>query len=262
MSDITNVPLPNDEKIFRQELFVPTTEDNSKKVEHDAGGNIVRKNHSYYIGGFDSKQKKFAVKNKLEEANCYVAASPISGYGVFASKDLKAGDIIEECPVVILDGTHSNNKDWVLNRYAFTWSCSCDICRTNGQSMCMPMGNGMIYNHSDEPNAYYIQDTFFRIFRFYAFRDINKDEEITWYYGAGYSQRLKNEKNLTPQGMFPEGIPYARPNKKGGCGCGRKEPQQDEQPVVEEPVKSEQRTADELLFRSMVVPENILNDKV
>ena len=43
-----------------------------------------------------SKQKKFAVKNKLEEANCYVAASPISGYGVFASKDLKAGDIIEE----------------------------------------------------------------------------------------------------------------------------------------------------------------------
>lgn len=266
MSDMTLVPQPGDEKVFKQELFIPRPGENYMKPEFDNSGNIVRKNHSHFIGAFDRKENKFVVKTKLEDSKCYVAKSEISGYGVFAKEDIKAGDVIEECPVVILDGTHTSNKDWVLNRYAFTWGCSCNVCLTNGQSMCIPMGNGMIYNHSDEPNAYYIQDNFYRIFRFYAFRDIKKDEEITWYYGEGYSARLRNEKNLKPIAMGPEGIPSPTQKKKG-CGCGGRvtsteiKPEEPKQLLVEEK-KEEPKSADELLFRSMVVPENIINDKV
>jgi len=264
MSDMTLVPQPNDEKVFRQELFIPKPGEEYKSIETDNNGNVIRKNHSYFLGAYDSTSNKFVLKERLEENKGYVAKSPVSGYGVFAKDDIKAGDIIEECPVVILDGSHNSNKDWVLNRYAFTWSCMCNICQKNGQSMCIPMGNGMIYNHSDNPNAYYIQDSFFRIFRFYAFRDIKKDEEITWFYGTGYSERLKKEKTLSPLGMMPEGIPQSTPARKGcGCGARAKEIKKEDvapQLLVEEPVKTE--TADELLFRSMIVPENILNDKV
>ena len=264
MSNMNDIPMPNNDKVFRQELFVPEKDEYPKKLELDQFGNAVRQNHSYFLGAYNSKENKFSLKKKLETPKCYVAESPISGYGVFASEDIKIGDLIEECPVVILDGTHNTNTDWVLNRYAFTWHCTCDVCQKNGQSMCFPMGNGMIYNHSDEPNAYYVQDTFFRLFRFYAYRDIKKDEEITWYYGAGYSIRLKNEKNLTPMGMLPEGIPN-QSNKKKGCGCGARSMQKAEEAPVQSPVeevKTENKSADELLFRSMVVPENIINDKI
>jgi len=261
MSDMNNVPQPGDAKVFRQELFLPKPGEEFKQIEYDANGEAIRTNHSYFIGAFDKTTNKFAVKKTIEQSKCYVGQSTISGYGVFAKEDIKTGDMIEECPVVILDGSHSNNKDWVLNRYAFTWNCSCDICTKNGQSMCVPMGNGMLYNHSDEPNAYYVQDSFFRLFRFYAFKDIKKDEEITWYYGHGYSLRLQKEKTLAPIGMTPEGIPA--PTKRKGCGCGAKPKPVESQPEpVVEPVKEEIKSADELLFRSMVVPENILNDKI
>lgn len=202
-----------------------------------------KKNHSTYMGGFDKIENKYARKEKLEKANTYIGQSPISGYGVFAGEDIKSGDLIEEIPVVILDSTFKENKDWVLQRYAFTWSCSCDICSKNGQSMCIPMGNGVCYNHADIPNAYYVQDTVMKLLRFYAFRDIKKDEEITWYYGDGYAQKLRDEKM----------------NKPTGCGCGAKKIET--QPETKEEVKQESK-ADELLFRSMIVPEVILNDKI
>lgn len=270
MSDTTLVPQPGDNKVFRQELFLPKQGEEYKQIEYNGIGEPIRTNHSYFIGAFDKANNKFVVKDKLEEPKCYVARSPISGYGVFAKEDIKSGEMIEECPVVILDGTHNNNADWVLNRYAFTWSCTCDICVKNGQSMCIPMGNGMVYNHSDEPNAYYVQDSFFRIFRFYAFKDIKKDEEITWYYGNGYSLRLQKEKTLAPFGMPPEGVAANISNqKKKGCGCGANRVKSTEttQPVESQTVeniekKEEVKSADELLFRSMVVPENILNDKI
>lgn len=268
MSDMTTVPQPGDVPVFRQELFIPKQNDGSKQKEYDEYGNMIRKNHSYFMGAYNKDERKFVLKEHLEEPKCYASKSDISGYGVFASRDIKAGEVIEECPVVILDGTHLNNTDWVLNRYAFTWNCNCDICKTNGQSMCLPMGNGLVYNHSDSPNAYYIQDSFFRLFRFYAFVDIAKDTEITWFYGPGYSTRLANEKKLTPPGTIPEGVysplqtpPYAVKNGKGDCGCGKKKQQvQEAPPVVVD--NTETKTADDLLFRSMVVPENIINDKV
>jgi hypothetical protein len=265
MSDASLVPQPGDDKVFRQELFIPKMGEEYKQIERDANGNIIRKNHSYFIGAFDRPNNKFVLKQTLDESKGYVAKSPISGYGVFAKQDISAGELIEECPVVILDGTHENNKDWVLNRYAFTWSCNCQICKLNGQSMCLPLGNGMIYNHSDEPNAYYIQDSFYRIFRFYAFKDIKKDEEITWFYGVGYSDRLRKEKTLSPLGMTPEGMPSNTPPTRKGCGCSGRmkavEIEKEPELLLEEPAV-EQKSADELLFRSMIVPENILNDKI
>ena len=57
--------------------------------------------------------------------------------------------------------------------------------------MLIPFGNFVCYNHSIQPNAYYTQDDYFKLLRMYAYKDIEKDEEITWYYSAGYSHYLR-----------------------------------------------------------------------
>lgn len=161
---------------------------------------FIQKSHSYYIGLFDAKNKQFAYKDTFAPSKGIVKKSNISGYGVFAIEDIKAGDMIEECPAILLDTTFSQNKDWVLSRYAFAWSANTEITRVNGSTMTLVLGNGMMYNHDDLPNAYFVQDSCLKIFRLYAISDIKMGDEITWYYGEEYSNRLREEKKINDIG--------------------------------------------------------------
>jgi hypothetical protein len=190
--------------------------------------------HSHYHGSFDYNTNSYAKKERFINKT-YIGKSNISGYGVFANEDISAGDVIEEFPVLLLDTTWSNNKDQALHRYAMTWDCNCNICQKNGKSMAVMFGNGSIYNHSEKPNAYIVQDNAFKLYRFYALTDIKKDTEITWYYSSGYAKTLRNEANnpkVQPEGLSyvvksiqkgyqvgPHDYPQSAQEKKRGCGC-------------------------------------------
>ena len=50
------------------------------------------------------------------------------------------------------------------------------------EQMVMALGFGSIYNHTDEPNAYYQERLQDQTIAFVALRDIAKDEEITVHY--------------------------------------------------------------------------------
>lgn len=259
----TNEMPTNDErpKIFDPSIYKPGS--NDMEPVYDEYGFPVRKSHSYYVSAYIAKEHKFAIKSKFVQPKVYVGKSKISGLGVFASEDIKSGDVIEECPVVLLDSTFKSNKDWVLNRYAFSWGCGCKICQENGSTMALVLGNGMVYNHSEEPNAYWNQDTALKYFTLHALTDIKKDEEIVWYYGAGYSMRLKMEAAMTYERGTPEGWPSSGKSFNSGRTCSTcNKPQTEAVELIKEEEKVEETTADNLLFRSMVVPEKILNDKV
>lgn len=281
-------------------LFKPMSPDElkprptDKPIVRDEVGSPVRKAHSYYVGALDPKNNRFASKDSFMMAKGQVKKSPISGYGVFAIEDIKAGDLIEECPVVILDTTFTQNTDWVLNRYCFTWVANNEIDHKNGHSMAMVLGNGMVYNHGDIPNSYFIQDSYLKVYRLYALSDIKIGEEITWYYGEGYAQRLQEERKMTSDPHIPEGFiqhgttgPVMPAPKDKGCGCGKKAtdvatkkaahpvsrmtpPKLDvvdtitpNPNITEELQVKSIPQAETLLFRSMVVPEIILNnDKI
>jgi len=189
-------PKENSKPIF-------TTEEN--KVLDTQNLNPVRFSHSNYIGKFDFNTNSFARKEKFL-SNTYIGKSNLSGYGVFASKDIDVGEIIEECPAVLLDTTFQKNQDWVLQRYGMTWDCNCEVCRVNGKTIAIFGGNGLFYNHSEKPNAYIVQDYHLKLYRFYALSPIKKDDEITWYYGMGYAERLRNEKNNPNANVVPEGM--------------------------------------------------------
>ena len=51
----------------------------------------------------------------------YVSESKISGRGVFAKEDIKAGEILEECHFIELNEKDFNNIDPVLKDYVFTF---------------------------------------------------------------------------------------------------------------------------------------------
>ena len=275
----TEIPEKTKEPIFKsitaKELEPLPTD---MPVSRDETGAPIRKSHSYYKGAFDTKNNRFAYKEEFVKPKSVVKKSPISGYGVFADEDIKAGDLIEECLAILTDTTFPQNKDWVLGRYLFTWNAPSDVTTKNGSTMAMLTGNALLYNHSEIPNSYYVQDSYLKMFRMYALSDIKKGEEIVWYYGAGYAKTLRDERKITSDTNVPDGfrvdpktgniVPVLP--KKGGCGCGKKTtdpknptpkqlegPKGVQSPEVKIPPES---TPEKLLFRSMVVPEKIIND--
>ena len=118
--------------------------------------------------------------------------SDIHGFGVFATRDIKKGEVVEECPVIFfrqkeLDGTN-------LKRYSFA--------STDSNISFLAMGYGGMYNNSqDDANVIYYEnaDKKPRIQDYVALRDIKEGEELTiQYYSdnvAGRNWRARHRKH-------------------------------------------------------------------
>lgn len=105
--------------------------------------------------------------------------SPGRGRGVFAARDFRAGEIIEECPAIVIpDRDIPKIDETVLWHYYFGWS------GPEG-SGAIGLGFASLYNHSDRPNAECSKDSEARIIRFVALRDITRGEEICFRYNTG-----------------------------------------------------------------------------
>lgn len=120
------------------------------------------------------------MKLQLVQAPLIVKKSSRHGYGVFAGKRFKEGDLIEECYILITRG-----KDKALENYYF------DV---NGKYALLT-GFGCIYNHSEDPNADYRYNEKRKLFTFKAEKTIRKGEEIFISYGEDwFSDRKKKPK--------------------------------------------------------------------
>ena len=108
------------------------------------------------------------MKGKLFLNKISVQKSTTHGYGVFADKNIKKGELIEECYVLLARG-----KDKPLENFYFDG---------DGKYVLL-LGYGCIYNHSDEPNADYVISMKRRVARIKAERNIRKGEEIFISYG-------------------------------------------------------------------------------
>jgi SET domain-containing protein len=105
--------------------------------------------------------------------------SSLHGLGVFAAETLPEGSTIERCAYIVIDDDDLQEVNR-LNDYLFT---SPD---DPGDYLCV-MGAGMLYNHSDTPNAAWeIDDDDNRLLRFYTTRDVERGEELLHDYGREY----------------------------------------------------------------------------
>lgn len=96
------------------------------------------------------------------------------GLGVFATEFIGSGEIIETCALLPLTVPFGSN---ILSDYRFMYP------KHSLTNYAIALGYGSFYNHSDLPNADWIEHPKWMAFNFVAKRDIVAEEEIFIYYG-------------------------------------------------------------------------------
>lgn len=130
-------------------------------------------------------------------------------FGAFATEDIKQGEIVEQCPVLMFnpDAVEKiEDTDCRLKDYWFDAGYSrkgADIPERE-----LPLGLGAIYNHSDDPNIEHDYDGPFLIFE--ATRDIKKGEQLCHDYGDDYNYTFPNK--YTTEIAEEEEIKYKLPD--------------------------------------------------
>lgn len=104
-----------------------------------------------------------------------VGPSPVHGRGVFATEDIQSGQVIETAPLVFFDRADVREGSIIRNY---------DIIHENGKSAIM-LGYASIYNHSDDPNAFWQFNSNEEIV-IKSLKTINKGDEIFVSYGPTY----------------------------------------------------------------------------
>ena len=90
--------------------------------------------------------------------------------GVFATRDIKKGELIHEAPVLAYPNEqHQHIEQTLLADYAFEYGI---------HHSAILLGYGMLFNHSYEPNATYDINFDNHTFDFFAYKDIKAGEEI------------------------------------------------------------------------------------
>ncbi|WP_226037884.1 SET domain-containing protein [Aquibacillus saliphilus] len=90
--------------------------------------------------------------------------------GVFATRDIKKGELIHEAPVVPYPNhEHEFIEQTVLDDYVYEYGKN---------HTAVVLGYGMLFNHSYQPNADYDISFESHTFKFFAHTDIKAGEEI------------------------------------------------------------------------------------
>lgn len=105
---------------------------------------------------------------------------PSSGKGVFASKNIKKGEIIEIAPILVLESSDFVDTKWNLLFEYYFWM---------DDFVVLALGYGSLYNHSKDPNCKYEIKRKEEIIIFTAIKDISKDEEILFNYKGSSSKK-------------------------------------------------------------------------
>ena len=109
--------------------------------------------------------------------NIYVASSPVHGKGVFAARVIKEGEVLGRYVTRKTTLTAEENIFVV------------EIYDEDGELFEHRLGiNDWKYiNHSTRPNIDMVGDEL----KMVALHSIEKDEELTWYYGAEFEESMK-----------------------------------------------------------------------
>ena len=90
--------------------------------------------------------------------------------GVFATQDIKKGELIHEAPVIAYPNEeHEHIEKTLLADYSFEYGIN---------HSAILLGYGMLFNHSYTPNATYEINFDKHVFEFYAYTDIKAGDEV------------------------------------------------------------------------------------
>ena len=105
------------------------------------------------------------------------------GRGIFATRSIGCGDVIEAAPVVVVSHAQVAHLDaTILGDYYFVWG-------DNKQDAAILLGHCSLCNHSYEPNARFVLVPANQTIEFIALRAIKAGEEITTNYNGDPANR-------------------------------------------------------------------------
>jgi hypothetical protein len=187
-----------------KERDIPMQENDEQKQEsQEVKETVMFGDKDRALGSSTALQNQY---DKMEVRN-----SPLEGYGVFATKDIKGGSVLEEIPFIVwnrsidlsdkimavVQGTGFLSENEIRNdqirnmfghkhpmKYYFKWFPP-NTPRDGDNPLffqCLPLGFGPIYNSSNGRNnaSWEVKE---KTFTFNAVRDIAAGEEIQTFYG-------------------------------------------------------------------------------
>jgi SET domain-containing protein len=98
--------------------------------------------------------------------------------GVFTTRPIKKGELIEVAPVVPLKAKNVPD-DEAPDGHVLNWDET-----SRNRKYAMGMGYVMLYNHSDKPNIRLESDLGNDVVEVTALRNIKAGEELVWDYGV------------------------------------------------------------------------------
>lgn len=116
----------------------------------------------------------------INPPDAFVADTGTSkGRGVFASRDYSTGEIVEVCPVVIIEQSYTKLPE-TLKTIVFSW----DVLANTSESSAIALGFGSMYNHDNPSNMRYEATSEPRLLVFSTVRPVARGEELTINYNA------------------------------------------------------------------------------
>ena len=112
-----------------------------------------------------------------------VCNTPAAGRGVFASRHIPAGTVIEISPVLLFgpDEYSEHGRHTLLDSYTFVWEK-----RQSGSTMALALGLGSLFNHHPSAaNVSYELDKKAEAISYRTVRAVSPGEELCICYGAG-----------------------------------------------------------------------------
>ncbi|MHA1988666.1 MAG: SET domain-containing protein-lysine N-methyltransferase [Promethearchaeota archaeon] len=120
-----------------------------------------------------------------------VKKSPVHRWGVFATEDIEAGTILEECPVIHIYSVPFKDSTKEFKNYLFSWPTNIDAKQRHPV---MVLGWAEIYNHNDNNNVNYYSDNEKDVMVYKTIKKVSKGEELFVNYGQSYFDALKIKK--------------------------------------------------------------------
>lgn len=110
------------------------------------------------------------------------------GRGVFAARRFGAGELVEECPVLLFKKPFEVlHKE--LKTVVFHW----EVPEGAAATQALALGYGSLYNHSNPSNLRYETNREALVLRLLAVREIEAGEELTINYNAHGGAHVSDE---------------------------------------------------------------------
>lgn len=122
----------------------------------------------------------------MRKSYLFIGQTAAKGRGMFTSRPIKAGTVIEKAPVIVMTEEERALLDkTLLYNYIFEWTPG------DRKLCCMALGTIPIYNHSYISNCEYFMDYDTEDMYIKTVRDIEEGEELTINYNGDWNDEKK-----------------------------------------------------------------------